>query len=244
MWNSGANPRVQRRRMAPAGCQRAPRLAREHGGPYRPAPVQVGVLGATAVPRLGLMALIDALDGAAAHDATDPDCPDLDVMVVADAAHATDRHADAGGQGTTPVPTILTAAEPVRGRDVLRHLTGLVHGIVMLAAPPPTWACAIAGVAAGGYVVDPVLTRDLVLLAAAGTPYGPRPLGLTAQQQRILDRVGDGLSNRAIARDLGVSPETVKSHLAAAMRLLDARDRSDAARQLRVARAERGDISP
>lgn len=244
MWNSGASARLQPRRVGRVGCQRAPRLAREPGGAYRPAPVQVGVLGATAVPRLGLIALIDALDGASAHDATDPDCPDLDVRVVADAIHATDRHAAAVGQGTTPVPTILTAAEPLRDRDMLRHLTGPVHGIVLLAAPRPTWACAIAGVAAGGYVVDPVLTRDLVLLAAAGTPHGPRPLGLTAQQQRILDRVADGLSNRAIARELGVSPETVKSHLASAMRLLDVRDRAEAARRLDVARARRGDSSP
>lgn len=243
MWNSGTSARLRPRRV-PLGCRRAPRLAREHGGSYRPEPVQVGVRDTTAVSRLGLIALIGALDGAAAHDATDPDCPDLDVLVVADPAHAPGRNAHTGEPGGTPVPTVLAVAQAVRGRDVLRHLREPVRGVVMLSSPPPTWACAIAGVAAGGYVVDPVLTRNLVLLAAAGTPYGPRPLGLTAQQQRILDRVGDGLSNRAIARDLGVSPETVKSHLAAAMRLLDARDRSDAARRLAVARAGRGEVSP
>jgi DNA-binding NarL/FixJ family response regulator len=138
------------------------------------------------------------------------------------------------------VPVIVTTVEAVSARDVLRCLTGPVRGVVTLAAPPTTWACAIAGVMAGGYAVDPALTRELVLLAAVGTPYGPRPLGLTAQQQRILELVATGLSNRAIAGELGISPDTVKTHLAAAMRLLDAGDRVEAAQRLAAARGRTG----
>lgn len=233
-------------------------LARDQRGTYRSGPIRVGVRGGITVHRLGLMALIDGLDVASAHDATEESGPEADVLVLAEPTDGAplDRAAarpdprsrpDPRAQPDTrdgreehPVPVIVATAEAVSARDVLRCLTGPVRGVVTLAAPPTTWACAIAGVVAGGYAVDPGLTRELVLLAAVGTPYGPRPLGLTAQQQRILDLVATGLSNRAIADELGISPDTVKTHLAAAMRQLDARDRTEAAQRLAAARGRMG----
>ncbi len=221
-------------------------LAGEERGSYRSGPVRVGVLGGITVHRLGLIALIDELDVASARDATEGGGPVPDVLVLAD---PTDAHSFSGasegtdaeeGPGEHSVPVIVTTAEAVRGRDVLRCLTGPVRGVVTLAAPPTTWAGVITGVVAGGYAVDPVLTRELVLLAAVGTPYGPRPLGLTAQQQRILDLVATGMSNRAIAGELGISPDTVKTHLAAAMRHLDAGDRVEAAKRLATERGVMG----
>lgn len=225
-------------------------LASEERGTYQTGPVRVGVRGGITVHRLGLIALIDGLDVAAAHDATGGQGPEADVLVLADptddaslprTSAEPNRRDEQEGHS---VPVIVTTADAVSGRDVLRLLTGPVRGVVTLAAPATTWSCAIAGVVAGGYAVDPVLTRELVLLAAVGTPYGPRPLGLTAQQQRILDLVATGMSNRAIARELGISPDTVKTHLAAAMRLLDAGDRVEAADRLAAARGRRGDVSP
>jgi DNA-binding NarL/FixJ family response regulator len=39
-------------------------------------------------------------------------------------------------------------------------------------------------------------------------------LGLTGQEVKVLERLADGQSNKEIARDLGLSPNTVKTHLA------------------------------
>lgn len=220
-------------------------LAGEARGAYRSGPVRVGVRGGIPVHRLGLIALIDGLDVASAHDATEGQEPEVDVLVLADPTDNTSLPRTSAGPDRRdegedhPVPVIVTTGAAVSGRDVLRLLTGPVRGVVTLAAPLTTWACAITAVVAGGYVVDPVLIRELVLLAAVGTPYGPRPLGLTAQQQRILDLVGTGMSNRAIAGELGISPETVKTHLTAAMRHLDAADRIEAAQRLAQARGSR-----
>lgn len=50
---------------------------------------------------------------------------------------------------------------------------------------------------------------------------------LTARQMEVLRRVVQGKSNKSVARDLGVSSETVKSHLAAAMRALNASNRTE-----------------
>lgn len=221
-------------------------LARDQRGTYRSDVIRVGVHGAITVHRLGLIALIDELDVVAAHDATEEVGEEVDVLVLSDPTDAVSlrrvsaRPDPQDGRDEYAVPVIATTAETVSARDVLRCLTGAVRGVVTLAAPPTTWAGAIAGVAAGGYAVDPALTRELVLLAAVGTPYGPRPLGLTAQQQRILDLVGIGLSNRAIAGELGISPDTVKTHLAAAVRLLNAGDRLEAAERLAAARRRAG----
>jgi DNA-binding CsgD family transcriptional regulator len=39
-------------------------------------------------------------------------------------------------------------------------------------------------------------------------------LGLTGQEMRVLERLAAGRSNKEIARDLGLSPNTVKTHVA------------------------------
>lgn len=50
---------------------------------------------------------------------------------------------------------------------------------------------------------------------------------LTVRQMEVLRRVVQGKSNKLVARDLGVSSETVKSHLAAAMRALNVNNRTE-----------------
>ncbi len=50
---------------------------------------------------------------------------------------------------------------------------------------------------------------------------------LTDRQLDVLRSVVQGKSNKAVARELGVSSETVKTHLSAAMRALGARNRTE-----------------
>lgn len=50
---------------------------------------------------------------------------------------------------------------------------------------------------------------------------------LTARQLEVLRSVIQGKPNKAVARELGVSADTVKSHLAAVMRALDAHNRTE-----------------
>ena len=60
-----------------------------------------------------------------------------------------------------------------------------------------------------------------------------RPL-LTPRELEILDCLGEGLSNKAVARRLGISAHTVKFHLEAVFAKLGANSRADAvARGLR-----------
>jgi DNA-binding NarL/FixJ family response regulator len=50
---------------------------------------------------------------------------------------------------------------------------------------------------------------------------------LTARQQEVLRLVAGGLSNKAIAQKLGITPGTAKLHVAAVLRALDARSRRE-----------------
>jgi DNA-binding NarL/FixJ family response regulator len=50
---------------------------------------------------------------------------------------------------------------------------------------------------------------------------------LTARQTDVLRCVIQGKSNKSVARELGVSKDTIKSHLAAVMRALDAHNRTE-----------------
>ena len=51
---------------------------------------------------------------------------------------------------------------------------------------------------------------------------------LTAREQAVLDRVAMGQCNKRIARDLGITEDTVKSHMKHLMGKLGARSRTDA----------------
>lgn len=53
-------------------------------------------------------------------------------------------------------------------------------------------------------------------------------LGLTSQEVRVLERLAAGRSNKEIARDLGLSPNTVKTHVTNLYGKLDVSRRTQA----------------
>ena len=71
--------------------------------------------------------------------------------------------------------------------------------------------------------------------------YGPfernqaaiRSLGLTDRECDILDRLASGRSNKELARDLGISPNTVKTHVARVYEKLDVQKRVQAIEKAR-----------
>lgn len=82
---------------------------------------------------------------------------------------------------------------------------------------------AIRAVAAG------LIVRAADLPAPGFTPLAeePHPL-LTPRELEVLVAIGEGLSNKGIARKLGISPHTVKFHLESLFRKLDAANRAEA----------------
>lgn len=79
-------------------------------------------------------------------------------------------------------------------------------------------------------------------LAAGGPPAaGVEALGLTPRQADVLSLLLRGLSNKLIARELGLSVETVKDHVAAVLRALGVSSRTQAVLAVgQIALHERG----
>lgn len=63
---------------------------------------------------------------------------------------------------------------------------------------------------------------------AEGNPAAQASLGISAREQEVLGLLAEGLSNKEIAGRLGVSPNTVKTHVARLFEKLGARRRTEA----------------
>jgi DNA-binding NarL/FixJ family response regulator len=93
-------------------------------------------------------------------------------------------------------------------------------GYLLKQSEPERLFDAIRTVATGGSVLDPVVTRTILewvqrpLEASAGVA------GLTQQEQRILPLLGEGKTNREIARSVGLTENTVKTYVSAILRKL------------------------
>ena len=91
---------------------------------------------------------------------------------------------------------------------------------------------AVRTIAAGDSLQAPAITRRLIERYAAGPPEpaGP-PAALALLSPRETDTLGSlarGRSNAEIASDLFLSEATVKTHVAAVLRKLELRDRTQA----------------
>jgi DNA-binding NarL/FixJ family response regulator len=155
----------------------------------------------------------------------------------------------------------VTAADPVREADLAARVAFAGHEVadtameadVVLAdasaAVPPDQA--VLRVGPGGMIpadLSPVQLDAALRAVSVGlrvnlpTPADgfaaadTRPL-LTPRELEILECLGEGLSNKAVARRLGISAHTVKFHLEAVFAKLGASSRADA-----VARGLRGGL--
>ena len=88
---------------------------------------------------------------------------------------------------------------------------------------------AVLEVAAGGTFIEQQTLRGVLRDVATGEPAPEAARNLTRRELEVLAHVSEGLSNREIAERLVLSPETVKSHVAAILDKLDLSDRTQAA---------------
>src|SRR5690606_20999362 len=99
-------------------------------------------------------------------------------------------------------------------------------GFVLKRLPPAELIEAVRVVASGESLLFPASTRAVIERFA--TPkQGQMPV-LSEREQDVLRELAQGLSNPEIAARLFVSPETVKSHVAAILSKLGVRDRTQA----------------
>ncbi len=97
------------------------------------------------------------------------------------------------------------------------------RGYVLKGAPATDVARAIRDVYAGGSYLPPAIAAVLARQARE-----PRRTALTEREREVLRLVADGLSNKQVARRLGISERTVKYHINSVMTKLGADNRAQA----------------
>lgn len=175
-------------------------------------PLRVLLRADDPVRRRGLAAM---LEGAGHLLATDT--PDV---VLCDLARGTATPMEA----EAPV-VMLTDTPPVGEQPA---------GVLSRAVTPAQLDAALRAVAAGLLVRTPDTLPSDGFRAIADDPTAPL---LTPREAEILALVGQGMSNKAVARRLGISFHTVKFHLEALFAKLDATSRAEA-----VAKGLRGGV--
>ncbi|MBU1801411.1 MAG: response regulator transcription factor [Actinobacteria bacterium] len=84
-------------------------------------------------------------------------------------------------------------------------------------------------VAAGQSMLDPQVTAQVLERVRNGPAVDPRLAQLTAQEQRILGLIGQGMTNRQIAEEMFLAEKTVKNYVSALLAKLGLNSRTQAA---------------
>lgn len=124
-------------------------------------------------------------------------------------------------------------------QDVIAALHAGANGYLLKDMEPDELIAALRDIVAGQLVVAKELASVLAqaVRREAMSPASPvRPAELTPREAEILCQLAAGLSNKAIARALGITDGTVKLHVKSILRKLAARSRVEAA----VLAVERG----
>jgi two-component system, NarL family, nitrate/nitrite response regulator NarL len=175
-------------------------------------PLRVLLRAGDPVRRQGLAAMVTAAGHLVVSDTPD--------VVLCDLAH------EAAPPAEAEAPVVVLTSQVMNGEEP----AGVLPREISAAQLDP----ALRAVAAGLLVRVPGgLPPDGFRAASDEVPPSP----LTPREAEILTLVGQGMSNKAVARQLGISVHTVKFHLEALFDKLDATSRAEA-----VAKGLRGGV--
>jgi DNA-binding NarL/FixJ family response regulator len=181
-------------------------------------------------PELGFEVVGECSDGAVVVGAVASLHPDVVLMDV--------RMPDVDGVTATRRLRERPDAPPVLALTTFDDdevLAGMLRagaaGFLLKGAPAEDLQRAVRAIADGGAWLDPAVTgRVLATYRSAPGARAPGGAldGLTARELEVLERIGRGLSNAEIARDLVVGEGTVKTHVNHLFAKLGLRDRAAA----------------
>ena len=133
-------------------------------------------------------------------------------------------------EGCKAVVLILTMSDSQD--DLARALRAGVRGYVLKNMEPDDLVDAIQRVARGEMVVAPALMLKLANMLDGSQQYQSREslmVSLTEREREILTHLARGESNKAIARELDISHDTVKLHVRHILSKLNLTSRVEAA---------------
>ena len=127
---------------------------------------------------------------------------------------------------SSAAPRVLVVTTFASDDYVFAALRAGASGFVLKRAGADELVAAVRAVARGDSLLYPSVVRDMALRYGTPERYAGDPL--TAREREVLALLGRGLSNPEIAARLVLGVETVRSHVAALLRKLDVRDRTQA----------------
>ncbi|MBK3567251.1 response regulator transcription factor [Streptomyces sp. MBT62] len=213
--------------------------------------IRVIVADDQAVVRAGIAAILDAEPGlSVVGQAADgesavalalrlrPDVALMDIRMPGDGGLAATARITAGAPATRVV--VLTTFD--LDEYVFAALRAGAVGFLLKDAEPERVVDAVRVVARGAALLDPAVTGRLIERYTAGPlpADAARLRRLTPRETEVLRNMARGLTNAEIAAELGISPATVKDHVAVVLGKLGVRDRVQAT----IAAYETGLIRP
>lgn len=154
-------------------------------------------------------------------------------VLVVEAGSISEAGLDAVRSSYPATPLVLLGADPGvdgpgLGLGPVAYLSSDIDG--------PTLVAAVHAVALGLTVLDPEVAGAAGVHAHTpaggdGPTLSGSGEGLTSRERQVLALVADGLPNKAIARELGISEHTVKFHVGSLLGKLDAGSRTEAVTQ-------------
>ena len=180
------------------------------------------------VVRQGIRALLEReLDGVSVHDAPTPeaalasgDASGSDVVIIDPRSAGADVGALVKRLSNDLATAIVVFTSNGGARLLAESLKAGVKGYVRKDSPPEDLVRAIRAAQNGEFYVDPALSSTIVLEEGDRT--------LTSRQREILQMLADGMQTEAVAKRLGLSTETVRTHTKRILAKLHADTRTQA----------------
>ena len=175
-----------------------------------------------------IAAVGDGQEGLALAEQLRPDVVLLDMRMPGMDGLGVLRHLRQSGL-KMPIAMLTTSSNE---QDLVEALRSGAQGYLIKDMEPDDLVLALRDIVAGKTVVAPDLAPVLakVVQGESVTARDPSPFSeLTPREGEILGLLAEGQSNKAIARNLGISDGTVKLHVKAILRKLGVHSRVEAA---------------
>jgi two-component system, NarL family, nitrate/nitrite response regulator NarL len=125
------------------------------------------------------------------------------------------------------LPVVVLLPEPSYAVSTITALgEGAIYGLMLRDSHPDSLAAALHAAYAGVVSLDPLIAAALIVPEADLSE--PLADDLTPREAEVLQLLAEGLPNKQIAQQLGISPNTVKFHINAILSKLDVQSRTEA----------------